>query len=396
MSAPSHNEYLYEWVCPMREDEPARMLLVGDFSMYEARLALEGKLPFALDAVGGNTPLACRLEHLESLLSQRRYSAVVVGETCRSGGDADTACLPGLMSAHPQMRFMAATAAAPFLVKKRYRTPADALDERNTAARRMAAELGLPCMDMAMAASRLGAGSFATYLLHSAASLVLPGRSFRNPAALRRKLHDEVSRFLQDEVQHDPASAVQAQSRLDSSIRWKNRFRVCDSECLCIGDSNMYRFRLANPFLRRHADVYASSFSPLWEDTQQDLQRMLRPEHRTVVFSLGAHHLEVVKQPGLPDRCRRLIATLQGEGRKVVAVGVSPLAMKDNVAALDEVPNAMIRQQNATLRMVAEEAGLDFVDTYAMLENAPHVDLAHFRRAAYFAPGRAIAACCKR
>lgn len=390
MSVRSYNEYLYEWVCPKREDESARVLLVGDFFMYEARLALERKLPFVLDAVGGNTPLAGRMEHLHSLLAQREYTAVVVGESCRPGREPDTALLHDLVRAYPNIRFMTATATAPFLTKPRYQTPADALAARNAAARQTADELHLPCLDLAATAAHMGARSRCTYLANCVAALLLPGRKMRKPRELRLAMQNATRSFLAGQMQLGNPAPHEVLCERDSSIRWKNRYHVPRSEGLCIGDSNMYRFRLANPFLRRHADAYSSSFSALWEETQRDLMRSLRPEHRFVVLSLGAHHTDECEAPDFAERCRALVKMLQGNGRKVVAVATTPCAREDNPAVADDVRNAALRRQNAAFRAVAEELGLPFVDAYAMLEHAEHSDPTHFHRKSYIAPARAM------
>ena len=390
MSVHSYNEYLYEWVCPKREDESARALLVGDFFMYEARLALERKMPFALDAVGGNTPLAGRMEHLHSLLAQREYTAVVVGESCRPGREPDTALLHDLVRAYPNIRFMAATATAPFLTKPRYQTPADALDARNAAARQTADELHLPCLDLAAVAASAGARSRCAYLTSCVAELLLPGRKLRMPRHIRKTLQSATGAFLLDEMNPGNLAPHEVLCERDSSIRWKNRYHVAGSSGLCIGDSNMYRFRLAHPFLRRHADAYSSSFSLLWEETQRDLMRSLRPEHRFVILSLGVHHAGESEAPDFAERCRALVKMLQGNGRKVVAVATTPCAREDNPAVADDVRNAALRRQNAAFRAVAEELGLPFVDAYVMLEHAEHSDPTHFHRKSYIAPARAM------
>lgn len=391
MSVRSYNEYLYEWVCPKREDESARALLVGDFFMYEARLALERKLPFALDAVGGNTPLAGRMEHLHSLLAQREYTAVVVGESCRPGRMPDTALLHDLVRAYPGIRFMAATATAPFLAKPRYQTPADALDTRNAAARRTADELHLPCLDLAAMAAHMGARSRCAYLANCVAALLLPGRKMCKPRYIRKALQDATCAFLSNEMKLGEPAPHEVLCERDSSIRWKNRYHVPGSAGLCIGDSNMYRFRLANPFLRRHADAYSSSFSALWEETQRDLMRSLRPEHRFVILSLGVHHPDECATLHFAEQCRALVKMLQGNGRKVVAVATTPCTREDNPAVADDARNAALRRQNAAFRAVAEELGLAFVDAYAMLEHAEHSDPTHFHRKSYIAPARAMA-----
>lgn len=216
-----------------RVDEPARVLLVGDFFMCETRLVLENRLPFSLGAVGGNTPLRG------------------VWNTCaacwpggihrRGGGGARWGRAPGtehlhdLVRAYQGIRFMAATANAPFLTRPRYQTPADALDGRNAAACQTAAELHLPCLDSASVAASPGARSRCACFANCMAALLLPGRKMNEPHQLRKTLQDATCAFLENEMKLGEPARHEALNDRDSATRWKNRYHVPAADCLCIG-----------------------------------------------------------------------------------------------------------------------------------------------------------------
>ena len=111
--------------------------------------------------------------------------------------------------------------------------------------------------------AHMGARSRCAYLANCVAALLLPGRKMCKPRYNRKALQDATCAFLSNEMKLGEPAPHEVLCDRGSSSRWKNRYHVPRSAGLCIGESNMYRFRLANPFLRRHADAYSSSFSAL-------------------------------------------------------------------------------------------------------------------------------------
>lgn len=379
-----YNEYLYEWVNPMMPEERVRVLLVGDFFLYEAREALDAMLPCVVDAVGGNTPLACRTEHLRGVLAQRPYTAVVVQEARRPGTAADMLCLPDLVNDFPQIRFMVATGLPPHLVKVRYATPAEAMAVRNDVARATAEALGLPCLDMAQQVQAAGLGTRTSACVTAVRNSLLSLFSGKKQLSLRapglRVMQEGLCRQVAELLDLGEPRPSSVFCDRDSSILWQNRYHVPHASCICIGDSNMFRFRLGSPFLSRRADSYTSTLNPLSEQALREYRAALRPEHRVVVLSLGVHHLMRRCTPDFDDRCRALLSLMQENGRKVVALATTPCGREENIAEQDEEKNAVIRGMNERFRALATAAGCDFADAYAVMEQEPHTDPVHFNR----------------
>lgn len=395
----NHNEYLYTWINPVLPTENVRVLLAGDFYMYEARGTLDAQLPCVVDAVGANTPLSRRLDDLRDILSARSYTAVVVQEACRPGNEADALCLRTLVKEFPRTRFMVATGLPSYITKARYRTPAPGMAERNAVARTVAADLNLPCIDLAQQARAAGWGSSAACLfsavLQGIRSLctgrkVHTGRAYAN-LALQTALCRQVAEIL---GLGEPRPCPVLCDR-DSSILWVNFFRVPGATCLCIGDSNMFRFRLASPFLTKHADCHSSSMHSFSETAEKEFRAVLRPEHKVVVFSLGIHHLQRRRTPDFDAHCRKVIALLQENGRKVVALSTTHCGREDNLAEIDREKDETIRWSNERFRAIATEMGCDFVDCYSIMEHEPHTDPAHFTRKGYARVAPVIAARCQ-
>lgn len=395
----NYDEYLYEWITPVTPDETMRVLLVGDFYMYEARGVLDALLPCTIDAVGGNTPLQERMENLRTVLNSRPYTAVVVQESRRPGAEADAACLPTLVREYPQIRFMVATGLPPYLAKARYRTKAEGLQKRNETARAVAAELGLTCFDMARQAQEAGIGSrFASWLtaVRSGVLTLCTGKKHLKGRALARHvLQDGLCRQVAEALGLGEPRPCSVLCDRDSAIAWQNRYRVPNATCLCIGDSNMFRFRLAGAFLSEHADIHSSSLHSFSEQAVREFRAALRPEHRVVVFSLGIHHLPRRRTPDFDERCRAVIAMLQENGRKVVALSTTHCAREDNLAEIDMEKNGIILWMNERFRAIATEMGCDFVDCYSIMEHEAHTDPAHFTRKGYARIAPVIEAHCR-
>lgn len=395
----NHDEYLYEWINPAMPDETVRLLLVGDFYMYEARGVLDALLPCTVDAIGGNTPLGERAEHLRGVLKNRTYTAVVVQESRRPGTEADAACLPALVKEFPQVRFLVATGLPPYLAKARYRTRAEGMQSRNAAARAVAAELGLTCFDIARQAQEAGIGSLPASWFTAVRSMVLTlctGKKHLKGRALARKvLQDGLCRQVAEALSLGEPRPCSVLCDRDSAIAWQNRYRVPKATCLCIGDSNMFRFRLASPFLTEHADIHSSSLHSFSEQAVNEFRAALRPEHKVVVFSLGIHHLPRRRTPDFDERCREVLALLQQDGRKVVALSTTHCGREDNLAEIDLEKNEIILWMNERFRSIATEMGCDFVDCYGIMEHEPHSDPAHFTRKGYARIAPIIAEHCR-
>lgn len=383
----NHDEYLYEWITPAMPGETVRVLLVGDFYMYEARGVLDALLPCTVDAIGGNTPLGERLENLRRVLNSRPYTAVVVQESRRPGAEADTACLPDLVKEFPQMRFLVATGLPPYLAKSRYRTRAEGMPQRNAAARAVAAQLGLPCLDMAQQAQAAGIGTRAASWLTAVRSGLLTlctgKKHLKGRALARHVLQDGLCRQVAEALGLGEPHPCPVLCDRDSAIAWQNRYRVPNATCLCIGDSNMFRFRLASPYLTEHADIHSSSLHSFSEQAVGEFRAALRPEHKVVVFSLGIHHLPRRRTLDFDERCREVLAMLQENGRKVVALSTTHCGREDNLAEIDLEKNEIILWMNERFRAIATEMGCDFVDCYSIMEHEPHTDPAHFTRKGY-------------
>lgn len=377
-------EYLFEWITP--PGSSPRILLVGDIFMYEARLALEPILAEAIDSIAGNTPLVTRLNHLYRILNRHQYDTVVLGES-RHQGKIDATCLPALQKQYPRTRFLLATAPPAYMLSARYRTPCTGQQKRHATVLAQAKEMGIPCISFDACCCQAGIqhplAAWCTHASHALQNLIRKekwplGRDF-----VRQQLIGSLRDQLETCSGIHPVPPHQVLCNRNSNIAWVNRIHMGNAPILCLGDSNMYRFRLAHPWLASHSDLHSSTLNTLSDEAEEEISRALRPSHHSIILSLGVHHLEEATRPDFEQRCTNLLQRLKSKGRHLILVATSPCMRENDLSQPDEMRNELICQQNQRLEQIARQQHLLFADLYSIMSKGRHMDPVHFSRRSY-------------
>lgn len=316
----NRSTYYFDWIevgIRKRNLSNNRILLYGNFFMHEARYATMKSCNCITDAIYTNKPVKEVVNEFHQFLNAYTYSLVVLGEGVAWSYEPNCEYLKKLQFLYPYTNFVLATVPGDWMQPKRYREDNDCRLANNDHCRKLALELGAPCLDVAAWADEMGlssiesAGSVKRKLFWSYLKQFRISKAFktlRTKNVPRNIMH--MTNLLLSQRFAAEIKKYAKKGAPTPEIIWRNKWQHKNASALIIGDSNTRRLCRASNYLTERVDMFATSAPMISHETEDMICSMLHPQITHICFSIGGHYLKCWGDDSFESRLSEFLTRL--------------------------------------------------------------------------------------